>query len=277
MAVITDPNLLKILEKESEDRIYHIYNKIMTTEYPTDPRFLDLSGKDFGYIHVDSYCGKDEHGVKYFHCTCNYCGFPTIMTPASLNIKSDIKTCGCYKYHHGDTYDRLNKIYFGMLRRCYNKESDEYYRYGGRGIKVCDEWLGPDGYHNFKKFALSTEYNEDLTLDRIDNDGNYCPENCRWADDKLQSNNKNNCRYLLWHEYVFTIAIWVEICGIPRNTFLHRLERGWSIDESLRTPSGAWYKRGQNMIDLVIDPKYDKYNKYEEFKAKGILDTCTYP
>ena len=168
MAVITDPDLLKILEKESEDRIYHIYNKIMTTEYPTDPRFLDLSGQDFGYIHVDKYCGKDEHGMKYFHCTCNYCGFPTIMSNSALNFKSDIKTCGCYKYHHGDTYNRLNKIYFGMLHRCYNKESEEYYRYGGRGIKVCDEWLGPDGYLNFKKFALSTGYNENLSLDRID-------------------------------------------------------------------------------------------------------------
>ena len=165
-----------------------------------------------------------------------------------------------------------------MRNRCHNPKYAYYHQYGGRGIKICDEWDNPDtGSTNFIHWALESGYEEGLTLDRIDNDGNYCPENCRWADDKLQSNNKNNCRYLLWHEYVFTIAIWVEICGIPRNTFLHRLERGWSIDESLRTPSGAWYKRGQNMIDLVIDPKYDKYNKYEEFKAKGILDTCTYP
>ena len=66
MAVITDPKLLKILEKESSDRIYHIYNKITNMDYPTDPRFLDLSGQDFGYIHVDKYCGRDKYGVKYF-------------------------------------------------------------------------------------------------------------------------------------------------------------------------------------------------------------------
>lgn len=276
MAVITDPDLLKILKKESEDRIYHIYNKIMTTEYPTDPRFLDLSGKDFRYIHVDKYCGKDKYGVKYFHCTCNYCGFPTIMTPAALNTKSEVKTCGCYKYHHGDTYDRLNKIYFGMIHRCYNTKSTEYHKYGGRGIKVCDEWLGPDGYHNFKNFAISTGYNEDLTLDRIDNDGNYCPENCRWTTVKVQSNNRSTTHYLLYDNHVFSIKIWSEIVHLPISTFRNRLERGWSIEEALRTPPGAWFSRGENLIDIVIPDEYLIYDKYEEFKAKGILDTCIF-
>lgn len=160
MPVIEDPILLKKLKKISEDTCYKIYNKIVTTDYPTDPRFHDMSGEDHGYLHVDKYCGKDQYGTKYFYCTCNYCGNKTIMTNSSLNAETKVKTCGCYKYHHDDTYRRLNKIYFGILRRCYSKDSDEYPKYGGRGITVSDEWLGEHGYLNFRNWVYAHGYSE---------------------------------------------------------------------------------------------------------------------
>lgn len=99
MPVIEDPILLKRLKPISEKVMHNAYSRNITTDYPTDPRFRDLSGQDFGYIHVDKYCGKDVHGTKYFYCTCNYCGNKTIMTNTSILMDTKIKTCGCYKYH----------------------------------------------------------------------------------------------------------------------------------------------------------------------------------
>ncbi len=283
MAVITDPNLLKTLKKVSEERLQKMYNKIVTTDYPTGNSFRDLTGMDFGYIHVDSYCGRSLKGDIYYKCTCNYCGFPTIMEGGCIRNPVNY-TCGCFKYKHDYAYEKLYHEYQNIYDRCYNPNNRSYPKYGGRGIKMADIWLGPDGYKNFRKWAYENGYTEAhengtskeyISLDRIDNDGNYSPENCRWADVKLQSNNRSSCVFLLWNNYVFTVAIWVEISGISRSTLLHRLERGWSINESLRTPTHSI--RGHDLFNLVIDSKYDKYNKYEEFKAKGILNTCTYP
>lgn len=187
-----------------------------------------------------------------------------------------------------DTYRRLNNIYFGILRRCYSKDSEEYPKYGGRGITVCDEWLGEHGYLNFRNWAYAHGYSEKneyeaskdkeyVSVDRIDNDKGYSPENCRLADMKLQSNNRSTCRFIWYDKYVFTIQIWSEITNSSRDTLMHRLERGWTVEEALLTPNRAWYKRGQDLIDLVIPEEYVQYNKYEEFKAKEILESCVYP
>ena len=271
MAVITDPDLLKELEKISEDRIYHVYNKIITTDYPTDPRFIDLSGRDVGYIRVDKYCGRDIHHNMYYYCTCNYCGFPTIMTADSLNSKTT-KTCGCFKYHHNKVYTRLYNIYRGMIERCYYPSCNHYYEYGGRGIKICDEWLNKEnGFKRFYKWSVENGYQDNLSIDRINNDRNYYPENCRWADVKVQSNNRSTCVYIKYKNYIFNVEQWSEIIGIPRSTILNRLNRGWNVDDSLRTPSGAWYAKGLNKFEIIIPKEYEEYNKYDEYmKFKNI-------
>lgn len=271
MAVITDPDLLEELKKISEERIYHIYNKIITTDYPTDPRFIDLSGIDVGFIHVNKYCGKDKKGVKYFHCTCNYCGFPTIMSYTALKSK-DTKTCGCLKYHHNKVFTRLYNIRGSMIRRCYNKSATEYHKYGGRGITICNEWLNKEnGFMNFYKWAMDNGYRDDLSIDRINNDGNYCPENCRWADVKVQSNNRSTCVYIKYKNYIFNVGQWSEITRIHRSTILNRFDRGWNVDDALRTPSGAWYAKGLNKFEIIIPKEYEEYNKYDEYmKFKNI-------
>ena len=96
MAVITDPDLLEELKKISEERYYRIYNNIVSTDYPTDPKFTDLSGQDFGYIHVDKYCGRNSKNRIYYYCTCNYCGYPTIIKAESLSGEKT-SACRCLK------------------------------------------------------------------------------------------------------------------------------------------------------------------------------------
>ena len=282
MAVITDPEVLKVVGKWRDKENHRLFNKIIDTTYPTNWQFQDLSGNDYGYIHVDKYCGRDKNDNKFFYCTCNYCGFKTIMSSNSLK-RDGIKTCGCFKYKHNGAYERLYHEYQCVYDRCYNPNNRAYNKYGARGIKIADVWLGPDGYPNFKRWAYSNGYSEEyehdkslyFSLDREDNSLGYSPENCRIADMKLQSNNRSTTRFLWYKDYVFPIGIWCEIVDISRSTFLHRLERGWSLENALLTPTNT--QCGENKIELIVPDNYQIYNKYEEFKNKGILETCIYP
>lgn len=165
-------------------------------------RIIDLSGQRFGRWTV--ICrGKDkvsESGSKKitWHCVCD-CGNEADVAASNLRSGKSI-SCGCLQREkcsermkrintiHGDTHTRLFRIWTGMKTRCFNPNDKAYPRYGGRGITICEEWQ-----HNFSAFrdwALSHGYSDDLSIDRIDNDGNYCPQNCRWATAKEQVHNR---------------------------------------------------------------------------------------
>ena len=132
-----------------------------------------------------------------------------------------------------------------MLDRCYKIQHNRYLNYGGRGIRVCDEWLDKEtGYMKFKEWSLANGYKEGLTIDRIDVHGNYCPENCRWADNVTQCNNKTNNLYIGIEfpshsldrpslKYVYTASEWSKITGIKSGTIRHRLSVGWSVEDAL--------------------------------------------
>ena len=120
---------------------------------------------------------------------CKNCGKEIIEN------KKNAKYCNqkCYfeyKSKNQHSYDNLYKRYCDMKSRCYNKNKKNYKYYGGRGIKVCDEWLGENGYNNFKKWALENGYKKELSLDRIDNNGDYSPNNWRWTTGRIQNINK---------------------------------------------------------------------------------------
>lgn len=153
---------------------------------------------------------------------------------------------------HGGTpkgnWERLYGIYAGIKSRCYNPHRHNYSRYGGRGIKVCDEWLGVNGYANFRAWAYSCGYDDtapkgECTLDRIDNDGDYCPENCKWSTNKEQANNRRSSRKLTYNGETHTLAQWGEITGIKADTIQSRIDyHGWNTEEALTIPTGTMRK-----------------------------------
>lgn len=134
---------------------------------------------------------------------------------------------------HGDSQVRLFKIWEGMHERCRREKHPHYKDYGGRGIAVCNEW---NEYVSFKKWAFENGYTDNLTIDRIDPNGNYCPENCKWATMQEQQNNKRNNHYISLNSETHTISEWSEMLGINKTTLKERLAHGWSDEATIMTP-----------------------------------------
>ena len=130
---------------------------------------------------------------------------------------------------------KLQNVYYSMKTRCYNTNSRPYHNYGGRGIIVCSDWLA--SFSNFKNWAMKNGYREGLTLDRIDVNGNYCPENCRWIPMKAQQNNKRTNIRLTYKGRTLTLSEWADVLGIPYDCLLTRVRRhGRDADRVLGVP-----------------------------------------
>ena len=173
-----------------------------------------------------------EKGKGVFYCTCGN----TKLININNVERGAVKSCGClFREHpnhtkHGGRGTRLYNIWKTMRERCNTKTNKSYKYYGARGIKVCKEW---DDFAIFKEWATTHGYEPTLTIDRIDVDGNYEPDNCRWATYKAQSRNKRNNRKLTFNGASKTMSEWSEITGIKVATIWARLHKGWSVEDAL--------------------------------------------
>ena len=201
----------------------------------------ELSGKRFGKLTVlwrDN--DQDNHpAMKPWFCECD-CGKTTYASKWELE-NGTVISCGCVKPPEKEKRvpytivnghrKRLYIIWCSMKRRCYNPSRKDYHSYGGRGITICDEWR--DNYLVFEKWALEHGYADDLSIDRIDNDGNYCPENCRWATRKEQDHNRPGVHLYYLDDKEYTLfELGAEYQVDPKSIKL-RLKRGMPLQEAV--------------------------------------------
>lgn len=203
----------------------------------------DRTGNRFGRLVVVRFVGVGKNWAGIWECKCD-CGNTVEVLYNNLHTGTT-KSCGCLKIEktikrstkHGMTgghghYTRIYRIWLNMRRRCLSKKCQDYHYYGGRGITICPEW---DDYAVFHSWAYANGYTDSLTLERIDNDGNYEPSNCKWATRKEQARNTRQNHYITYNDKTLTLMEWSEILGIHWGTLLGRLRRGWSIEKTLTT------------------------------------------
>lgn len=191
---------------------------------------LDITGKKFGNLTAIKYSHTGKNYMQYWVFKCD-CG-KEITTRKTAAISGHCKSCGClqkqvakqevvkHSVKHNESNTRLYKIWKGMHSRC-NNENSKYY--GSRGITVCSEW---NDYKNFKEWATNNGYSDNLTIDRIDYNGNYEPSNCRWATYKEQARNTSKNRCFELNGKIKCAAEWCEELGIKSSTFFQRLKNG---------------------------------------------------
>ena len=194
----------------------------------------DILGHRFGkLIAVEKLTGAN--GYLVYKCVCD-CGGEKLVTESSDLRNGRVKSCGCMTVKHGKTDTRLYTILRCIKERCLSDKHEAYSRYGGRGITVCDEWLDKDnGFINFYNWAMENGYEEGLSIDRIDNNGNYEPSNCRWATPKQQANNTRTNVYFTRNGITCTAKQFSEKFGVP----YHKVLR-------------CYHKYGNNAVDMLL-------------------------
>lgn len=162
-------------------------------------------------------------------CRCDCGKIKSVLLETIKNGKS--KSCGCSNVKHGKGNTRLYKIWKGIKVRCLCKNNSHYKWYGNRGITICDEWK--NDFMSFYNWSIDNGYKENLTIDRIDNDGNYEPNNCRWVDMITQSNNCRTNIYFTLNGIKKTLKQWCREYDINYSKVYYRITHGWTIEDAL--------------------------------------------
>lgn len=208
---------------------------------------FQLIGQKFGRLYVVREALPEEYISKqkrlYLVCLCD-CGNETVVRENTL-VNGKVKSCGCLRYerllasHTKHGYNLLTgnakrtfRIWTGMVARCTNPNNKDYTNYGGRGIKVCDRWL-----NSFEAFLEDMEVpDEDLQIDRIDNNQGYFKENCRWTTIKEQTRNRRSSKLITYDNLTMCLSEWEEKLGLPKGILKQRLKNGWTEERALTTP-----------------------------------------
>ena len=205
---------------------------------------IDMTGQRFGrWLVVER--GASKGGKRRWLCRCE-CGEIRAVDGSSLR-KGLSKSCGCLHKEqlvimsklvntkHGCTKTRLYNIWGSMKRRCLCTNNKDYPKYGGRGIAVCEEWQ--NSFEAFRDWALANGYDDKLSIDRINNNGNYEPSNCRWVSIKVQNRNRITNKVLTYYNQSHCVSEWAEILHISESKLRQRIEKlHWSIERAFNTP-----------------------------------------
>lgn len=199
------------------------------------------AGKRYGNLQVISF-NSTRRGSAMWNCICD-CGKESVVMGADLR-RGATTSCGCYglertraanrKHGHSAKNEstRTYDTWRGIKKRCSNPKAVGYENYGGRGIKVCERWW--NSFENFLKDMGEKPIG--MSIGRINNNGNYCPENCRWETREQQANNSRNCRYINFGGKIQNSLAWAKELGIKPSVLSWRLNNGWTIEEALTTP-----------------------------------------
>lgn len=236
------------------------------------PAMIDLTGQRFGRWTVIGISHKSQHGI-YWKCKCD-CGKIGYVTSNSLT-RGNSKSCGCYHKEkakesatkHGKSTSRLFKVWCAMIERTTNPKNKSYSNYGGRGIEVCDKWR--DDFQAFYDWAMNNGYDEnaskgDCTIDRIDVNGNYCPENCRWVGMDVQAKNKRKLQ-IEYNGEKHSVEEWADITGLKISTIYKRINCGWEIKDVLSVKTGM--KREEKCRKLVYKGEEKTLREWEDLKG----------
>lgn len=216
-------------------------------------KIKDIIGLKFGKLTAIKRMENKGHN-QFYLCKCD-CGKEKVISKSSL-ILGRTKSCGCLKscllakrnrkyklaekMHKKNTTHNLSKTtiykkYLGIKERCFNKNCEAYKYYGGRGITVCDEWK--NNFQNFYDWAMSNGYKDNLTIERIDFNGNYCPENCKWIPRSEQTKNRRNVHKITYKGKTQSLSDWARELNINFNTLYQRvITLKWDITKSFEKP-----------------------------------------
>lgn len=198
----------------------------------------DMLFRQFGRLTVVEQAASGKYRDLMWDCICE-CGNHKIVSGGKLR-RGHVQSCGCWRHEapvvkarHGESHTRLHHIWGSMLERCDRPKHTQFKNYGGRGISVCEAWYT---YENFRDWANSNGYATSLTIDRIDVNGGYAPENCRWIPMREQGLNKRNNRLVCYQGETKPISLWARAFGIGLPTLRARLDKGMSVEDALNTP-----------------------------------------